>query len=109
MNNSNVTNKSSNENRGSSKFDIHQKLKASNYHLPYYLAAQPHQDDAKYELQTSLIGGVSFALYERVDNVFVLVDFFEDINEACVDAIAILNSWPCAKASILSWMEYEKN
>ncbi|KGT91264.1 hypothetical protein NG99_17005 [Erwinia typographi] len=98
-----------NEPDATTAFDIHLKLKASKSHWSYYFAAQPHQKNAKYELCTNFVGVISFALYEKIDNGFVLVDFFEDIKDACPDAIKILDEHPEAKAAILGSMFHARN
>ncbi len=76
------------------KFDIHTKLKEANSHWSYLRAAQPYQNDSDYEFNTTFIDGIEFAIYERIDNYFVLVDFFKSYEEACDDAKKIIDAYP---------------
>ncbi|WP_158784634.1 hypothetical protein [Pantoea sp. BAV 3049] len=90
------------------EFDIHQKLKSRKSSLTHMYLAQPHQSDVKCDFHVNLID-MEFSLYKRVGNYFILVDFFSDINEACPEALKILEEWPQAKNSILGWMEHARN
>ncbi|ENN5714118.1 hypothetical protein ACEV60_14750 [Enterobacter ludwigii] len=90
-------NTTSQPNPPSQAFDIHAKLKAANSHWIYLRAAQPHQNDFDYEFNTTFIDGLEFAIYERVDNYFVLVDFFKSYEEACDDAKKIIDDHPDIK------------
>ena len=40
---------------------------------------------------------MEFAVYERIDNYFVLVDFFKSYDEACADAKKIIDDHPDIK------------
>ncbi|ELY7491504.1 hypothetical protein SOJ85_004261 [Cronobacter turicensis] len=84
------------------QFDIHSKLKSTKSHWAYARAAQPHQDGFNYEFSTTFIDGVEFAIYERIDNYFVLVDFFNTYEQACEDAKKIIDSHPDLKKLISS-------
>ncbi|MEH5091087.1 hypothetical protein PO467_21200, partial [Enterobacter kobei] len=68
-----------------------------NSHWCYLRAAQPHQNDFDYEFNTTFIDGLEFAIYERVGNYFVLVDFFKSYEEACDDAKKIIDDHPDIK------------
>lgn len=78
-------------------FDIHAKLRSSKSHWSYLYASQPHQDGFNYQFNTTFIDGVEFAIYERIDNYFVLVDFFKSYDEACDDAKKIIDAYPDIK------------
>ncbi|WP_220123679.1 hypothetical protein, partial [Enterobacter hormaechei] len=96
-NGANEMNITSQPNPASKEFDIHAKLKAANSHWSYLRAAQPHQNDFDYEFNTTFIDGLEFAIYERVGNYFVLVDFFKSYEEACDDAKKIIDDHPDIK------------
>lgn len=87
-------NKSSQPKPTSQEFDIHAKLKAANSHWSYCYAAQPHESEFNYQFNTTFIGEMEFAVYERIDNYFVLVDFFKSYDEACADAKKIIDDHP---------------
>lgn len=74
------------------EFDIHAKLKASNSHWAYCYAAQSHDDGFNYQFRTDFIDAPEFAVYERIDNYFILVDFFKSYEEACARAKEIIDS-----------------
>lgn len=76
----------------SHEFDIHVKLKAANSHWSYLYAAQPHDDGFNYQFRTDFIDVPEFAVYERIDNYFILVDFFKSYEEACDRAKEIIDS-----------------
>lgn len=78
-------------------FDIHAKLRSSKSHWSYLYASQSHQDGFNYQFNTTFIDGVEFAIYERIDNYFVLVDFFKSYDEACDDAKKIIDAYPDIK------------
>ncbi|RDL26848.1 hypothetical protein [Serratia fonticola] len=84
-------------------FCIHEKLKANNSHWSYAFAVSPIYGDAKYQLNTCLVGKVEFSVYKRVGNYFVLVDFSDDYNSMNEEAKKIIDRNPSAKASIMSW------
>lgn len=81
----------------SQEFDIHTKLKASNSHWPYCYAVQPCEKGFDYQLNTTFVEEMEFAVYERIDNYFVLVDFFKSYDEACDDAKNIIDDHPDIK------------
>ncbi|HBN5750980.1 TPA: hypothetical protein L3G55_005099 [Citrobacter freundii] len=81
----------------SHEFDIHAKLKAANSHWSYLYAAQPYESEFNYQFNTTFIGEMEFAVYERIDNYFVLVDFFKSYDEACDDAKKIIDDHPDLK------------
>ncbi|MEW5290320.1 hypothetical protein ABW286_14195 [Erwinia papayae] len=89
-------------------FDIHHKLKIHNPTLSYLYLAQPHESDVKYDFRVNLIEKV-YSIYEKKGDYFFLIDFFSDINEACPEALRIIEDWPQAKKSILGHMEYASN
>ncbi|HED2434236.1 TPA: hypothetical protein R4Y37_003533 [Citrobacter freundii] len=82
----------------SQEFDIHTKLKEANSHWSYLYAAQPHESEFNYQFNTtSFIGEMEFAVYERIDKYFVLVDFFKSYDEACDAAKKIIDDHPDIK------------
>lgn len=78
-------------------FDIHAKLRAANSHWSYLHAVQPHDKEFDYQFNTTFIDGMEFAIYERVDRYFVLVDFFKSYEYACDDAKKIIDVHPDIK------------
>lgn len=90
--NTNSQHKSTNQ-----EFDIHAKLKSTNSHWSYLYAVQPHENGFNYQFNTTFIGEMEFAVYERIDNYFVLVDFFKSYDEACDDAKKIIDDHPDLK------------
>ncbi|MEP9180366.1 hypothetical protein ABKT77_16535 [Enterobacter cloacae] len=82
---------------GNRHFDIHKKIKESRSHWVYLKTAQPYQGDANYEFITNLIDGIEFAIYQRYENIFVLVDFFKSYDDACDDAKKIIDEHPDIK------------
>lgn len=89
--------KSSHQNTGSKKFNIDDKLRGSNTHWTHRFSAQPHDAGFNYQFRTTCVDGVEFAVYERIDNCFVLVDFFKSYDEACDDAKNIIDDHPDIK------------
>lgn len=79
------------------EFDIHEKLKSTGAHWLYRRAAQPYQDGYSYEFTTVMVGEMEFAIYERQDNYYVLVDFFKNYDEACPYAKQIIDQHPDIK------------
>ncbi|EHF4932606.1 hypothetical protein I4B30_003672 [Enterobacter hormaechei] len=92
--------KSSHQNTGSKKFNIDDKLRGSNTHWTHRFSAQPHDAGFNYQFRTTCVAGVEFAVYERIDNCFVLVDFFKSYDEACDDAKNIIDDYPDIKRMI---------
>ncbi|BBS32793.1 TPA: hypothetical protein QH575_004812 [Enterobacter kobei] len=90
-------NKSSYQNTGSKEFNIYEKLTATNTHWCHHFSAQPHDEGFNYQFRTTCVDGVEFAVYERIDNFFVLVDFFKSYDEACDDAKKIIDEYPDIK------------
>ena len=84
-------------NSASQEFDIHAKLKASNSHWSYCYAVQPCKKGFNYQFNTTFVGEMELAVYERIDNYFVLVDFFKSYDEACDDAKNIIDDHPDIK------------
>ncbi|EAA9934103.1 hypothetical protein DPA88_02825 [Salmonella enterica subsp. salamae] len=78
-------------------FDIHAKLKSANSHWSYCYAVQPCEKGFNYQFNTTFVGEMEFAVYERIDNYFVLVDFFKSYDEACADAKKIIDEHPDIK------------
>lgn len=101
------------QDKGLQQFDIHEKLKQeiknSGKSHSYMMAAQPHQGNANFEFITSLFPELLFLIYKRIDEYFVLVDFFKTYEEACDEAKTIIDSRPRLKASLNSWIEHSKN
>lgn len=85
---------SSKPNAAGQQFDVNAKLKSTNAHWAYLRSAQPHQNGFDYEFSTTFIDGIEFAIYERIGNYFVLVDFFKSYDEACDDAKIIIDAHP---------------
>lgn len=81
----------------SQEFDIHTKLKAANSHWSYCYAVQPCEKEFNYQFNTTFIDEMEFSVYERIDNYFVLVDFFKSYDEACDDAKKIIDDHPDIK------------
>lgn len=73
-------------------FDIHQKLREQKSSWGYLHAVGEHQANVNYEFITNFIGETEYALYQRIDSYFVLVDFFKNYEEACVEAKEIIVS-----------------
>ncbi len=90
-------NKSSQPNTASKEFNIHDKLRAASTHWSYCFAAQPYEDGFNYQFRTTFVDGMEFAIYERIGNYFVLVDFFSSYDEACDDAKSIIDGLPDIK------------
>ena len=88
---------SSYQNTSSKDFNIHDKIRATNTHWCLLFSAQPHDDGFNYQFRTTCVDGVEFAVYERIDNSFVLVDFFKSYDEACDDAKNIIDDHPDIK------------
>ncbi|MGI1294348.1 hypothetical protein ACIAEU_24360 [Enterobacter kobei] len=84
-------------NSASQEFDIRAKLKASNSHWSYCYAVQPCEKGFNYKFNTTFVGEMELAVYERIDNYFVLVDFFKSYDEACDDAKKIIDDHPDIK------------
>ncbi|WP_447765731.1 hypothetical protein [Enterobacter asburiae] len=81
----------------SQEFNIHAKLKAAKSHWSYCYAVQPCEKGFNYQFNTTFVGEMEFAVYERIDNYFVLVDFFKSYDEACDDAKKIIDDHPDIK------------
>lgn len=84
-------------NPASEEFDIHAKLKAANSHWSYCYAVQPCEKGFNYQFNTTFVGEMEFAVYERIDNYFVLVDFFKSYDGACDHAKKIIDDHPDIK------------
>ncbi|EGF4814450.1 hypothetical protein ICF92_003813 [Escherichia coli] len=84
-------------NPASQEFDIHAKLRAANSHWFYCYAVQHFEKEFNYQFNTSFVDEMEFAVYERIDNYFVLVDFFKSYDEACDDAKKIIDDHPDLK------------
>ncbi|MGG7180282.1 hypothetical protein [Klebsiella aerogenes] len=79
------------------EFDIHAKLRLANSHWSYCYAVQPCEKGLNYQFNTTFVDEMEFAVYERIGNYFVLVDFFKSYNEACDDAKKIIDASPVIK------------
>ncbi|EOA3870156.1 hypothetical protein ACH07K_001784 [Salmonella enterica] len=84
-------------NPASQEFDIHAKLRAANSHWSYCYAVQHFEKEFNYQFNTSFVDEMEFAVYERIDNYFVLVDFFKSYDEACDDAKKTIDDHPDIK------------
>lgn len=83
------------------QFDIHQKLRANHSHWSYLHSVCPKDLGCNYQLITDLrTDEWEYALYQRHDGYFILVDFFKNYNEACEEAKVIINNHPKIKAAI---------
>lgn len=87
-------------------FCIHEKLRSEKSHWSYVFAVTLIHGDAKAQLNTCLLDKPEFAVYERVGNYFVLVDFANDYGSLNDAAKKIIDSNPKAKASILGWEDH---
>ncbi|WP_353613933.1 hypothetical protein [Mangrovibacter phragmitis] len=87
-------NTTSQSKQASLEFDIHAKLRSANSHWSYLYATQPHDEGCNYQFITNFVDGIEFAVYKRIDNYFILVDFFKSYDEACKDAKEIINTNP---------------
>lgn len=109
--NSSANTKSS-TNKNTSPFDIHEKLKINikNGGESYsYLKDIPsHQNDVNFEFITITIPEITFLIYRKLGNYFVLVDFFNNYEDACDEAKEIINEKDL-KQTIFGWLEYQKN
>lgn len=90
-------NKSSPSKTVSKEFNIHDKLRAVKTHWSYCFAAQLHDESFNYQFRTTFVDGMEFAIYERIERYFVLVDFFKSYDEACDEAKNIIDSHPDLK------------
>ncbi|EAT3896358.1 hypothetical protein ET369_16510, partial [Salmonella enterica] len=63
----------------------------------YCYAVQRFEKEFNYQFNTSFVDEMEFAVYERIDNYFVLVDFFKSYDEACDDAKKIIDDHPDIK------------
>ncbi len=88
---------SSPPNTASKEFNIHDKLRSAKTHWSYCFAAQIHDESFNYQFRTTFVDGIEFAVYERVESYFVLVDFFKSYDEACDDAKKIIDDHPDLK------------
>lgn len=75
-------------------FNIHQKLKDKKSSITYLFIAHESEVNVKNKLITSYDESdeMEFALYTRDGNYFILVDFFNDISEACEEAVEIIKN-----------------
>lgn len=75
-------------------FNIHKKLKDKKSTVTYLFIAHESEVNVKNKLITSYDESdeMEFALYTRDGNYFILVDFFNDISEACEEAIEIIKN-----------------
>ncbi len=75
-------------------FNIHKKLKDKKSDVTYLFIAHESESNVKNKLITSYDESdeMEFALYTRDGNYFILVDFFNDISEACDEAIEIIKN-----------------
>lgn len=71
-----------------------EKLKSNNHRWGFSHPAQAYNCDSRYELITSFIGEIEFAIYERSDSVFYLVDFFKSYDDASNYAKQIIDEHP---------------
>lgn len=86
-------------------FDIHKKLLTKESNWSYAHLIQPHQENSNFELITTLVDKIEFAIYKRDGDYMILVDFFSSYEEACEEARSILDSFPSAKSSVEAWQQ----
>lgn len=91
--------------KGNSTFDIHSKLLSQNSHWSYAHVIQPYQENSNFEMATTLVDKIEFAIYKRDGDYMILVDFFSSYEEACEEAKSILDSFPSAKSSVEAWQQ----
>ncbi|EIV9539205.1 hypothetical protein MBN59_002441 [Klebsiella pneumoniae] len=82
-------------------FDIHAKLKSLNECWSFAIRTQPHNHGYDFEFCTRYIPDLTFAIYKRIGDHFVLVDFFSSYDEACDEAKNILDIYPNIRDRIL--------
>lgn len=83
------------------QFDIHQKLKANHSHWLYLHSVEPKDECCNYQLIADLTTDEwEYALYQRRDGYFVLIDFFKNYSVACEEAKTIIDNHPKIKAAI---------
>ncbi|MEF3137472.1 hypothetical protein J8995_18580 [Klebsiella quasipneumoniae subsp. quasipneumoniae] len=82
-------------------FDIHAKLKSLNECWSFAIRTQPHNHGYDFEFCTRFIPDLTFAIYKRIGDYFVLVDFFSSYDEACDEAKDILCIYPEVRDLIL--------
>jgi len=78
---------------------IHEKLKSNNRNCWAYWFATTSEDNANYLFKTKFTGGVEHAVYERIDDGFVIVDFFTSYETASKEAKEIIDKCPDIKSS----------
>ena len=83
--------------RISQKFDIHAKLKAAKSYWSYAYAVQLREKGFNYQFHARFVDETEFAVYELINDYFVLVDFFKSYDEACDDAKKIIDKYPDIK------------
>jgi hypothetical protein len=96
-NGANEMKKSSVSNTGSKNLISTTSSEVSITHWSHRFSAQPHDEGFNYQFRTTCVDGVEFVVYERIDNCFVLVDFFKSYDEACDDAKNIIDDHPDIK------------
>lgn len=82
-------------------FDIHAKLKSLNECWSFAIRTQPHNHGYDFEFCARFIPDLTFAIYKRIGDYFVLVDFFSSYDEACDEAKDILYIYPEVRDLIL--------
>ncbi|AYH32993.1 hypothetical protein [Pectobacterium parmentieri] len=82
--------------------DTYQKLKQSGSHYPLLLASNTITATQKYIIQLIDYNFFEFALYKNVDGYFLLVDFFNEYEEANEEAKKIIDGSEKFKKFILS-------
>lgn len=75
-------------------FCIHTKLKEQQSSITYLFIASDRESDVKNKLITSYDqnDNMEHALYKRDGQYFILVDFFNEISEACPEAVNIIKN-----------------
>ncbi|HBE9078600.1 hypothetical protein [Serratia fonticola] len=86
-------------------FCVSQKIKDTNSHWEPSFPASQH-DAGNYKLVTAWADSIEYALYKRVGGVFILIDFFSDIDAACTEAKELLCKIPKFEKSISAMAEY---
>ncbi|RXA96928.1 hypothetical protein [Yersinia sp. 2105 StPb PI] len=88
--------------------DIHKKLRESKSHWSYLFDAKHFNPKSTYQLQTCFVGEFEYAIYERIENYFVLVDFFNSYESANEQARKIIDECEKFKNSIVGYSDYKE-
>lgn len=83
------------------RFCIHKKIKEKKANWSYIRTPDSFTENLEAFLITSLTGEVEHAVYEKCSAGFMLVDFFNNYEQACHQAKEILNNSPALKNCVL--------